>query len=113
VTRALNQTTKDPYDIQAAAERMAPVRTQVPENAAVGYISDVKMDTDAGKAVFFAAQYALAPRILVDARTSRSFDYVLGNFSMGQDYEAIAREAGLTLVQDFGRGAVLFRKGHR
>ena len=110
VTRALNQQAKDPYDIQATAERMAPLKVRVPAGAVLGYISDVKLETDAGKAVFFAAQYALAPRLLVDARANAPYEFVLGNFAQGADYQAIGRGAGLTLVEEFDRGVILYRK---
>ena len=113
VTRALNQQTKDPYDIRATAERMAPLLKRVPSNVTLGYISDVRIDTDAGKAVYFAAQYAVAPHLLVDAGASGAYEFALGNFSQGQDYAAVGKAAGLALVENFDHGVILYRKDRR
>jgi len=113
VTRAMNETSKDPFHVQMAAEQFAPVLSRIPANAVLGYVSDLELNTDAGKAAFFATQYAIAPRILVDASKGERFDYVLGNWGLAQDYAAAGQSRGLTLVEDFGNGIVLYRKGSR
>lgn len=113
VARAMNETSKDPFHVQMAAEQFAPVLSRIPANAVLGYVSDLELNTDAGKAAFFATQYAIAPRILVDASKGERFDYVLGNWGLAQDYAAAGQSRGLTLVEDFGNGIVLYRKGSR
>jgi hypothetical protein len=68
-------------------------------------VADIHDGSTAALAMFNSARYALAPRLLVEG-TDR--DWVLGNFAKPADYAALARERGLTVVQDFGNGVVLF-----
>jgi hypothetical protein len=111
VSRALNVASKDPFHVGIALEQFAPVRARVPATAVLGYASDLALSSAAGKAGFFAAQYALAPRILVDAASRDRFDYVVGNWARKQDYVAAGQSRGLTLVEDLGQGILLYRKG--
>jgi hypothetical protein len=113
VTRLMNETSRDPFQVQLASVQFAPVGSRLPANAVLGYVSDLDLNTDSGKAAFFAAQYAVAPRILVDAAKFERVDLVLGNWGREQDYAAAGRPRGLTLIEDLGNGIVLYRKGAR
>jgi hypothetical protein len=113
VSRALNEAAKDPFHVELALEQFAPVRDRVPATAVLGYTSDLELSSDAGKAGYFAAQYALAPRILVDAASRDRFDYVLGNWAREQDYVAAGQSRGLIPLADLGHGIFLYRKGAR
>jgi hypothetical protein len=113
VSRVLNKASKDPFHVQIALEQFAPVRARVPATAVLGYASDLPLSSDAGKAGFFAAQYALAPRILVDSASRDRFEYVLGNWARKQDYAAAGKSRGLDPIEDLGNGIFLYRKGAR
>jgi hypothetical protein len=113
VTRVMNETSRDPFHVGLATEQFAPVLSRTSSNAVLGYVSDLELNTDAGKAGFFAAQYAVAPRILVDASKGGPFEFVVGNWGRQQDYAAAGRRRGLALVEELGNGIVLYRKGAR
>jgi hypothetical protein len=112
-TRALNATYADPFRVQSTERALAPVRVQVPLRAVVGYISDVSVATDRGRTAFFATQYALAPRLLVEVEKLPSFEYVIGNWDKPAGRGPLETAQQLTVVQDFGNGVVLYRKGAR
>lgn len=98
-------TQHDPYMVNLQPDRLAGVIQAIPRSAIVGYVADIHDGSTAALAMFNSARYALAPRLLVEG-TDR--DWVLGNFAKPADYAALARERGLTVVQDFGNGVVLF-----
>jgi hypothetical protein len=100
-------TLRDPYMVGVQADRFAGVMQAVPRDAIVGYISDLHDNSTGAQAMFNSARYTLAPRLLVEG-TDR--DFVVGNFTKPMDYAAFGREHGLQFVQDFGNGAVLYRK---
>ncbi len=95
----------DPYKASEQADRLAGAIGMLPRNGVVGYVSDIS-GSDPALAMFNTSLYALAPRMLVEG-TDREF--VLGNFTKPQDYEAFAREHHLVLLRDFGGGIVVFR----
>lgn len=97
----------DPYKIAAQADRLGLVRSSLPEDAVLGYLTDLEPGSVAASALFNGSQYVLAPRLLVQ-NTNQS--RVLGNFSHPIDYGAIGRQHGLRLERDFGNGVILFRK---
>ncbi|HEX5052380.1 MAG TPA: hypothetical protein VFZ65_11440 [Planctomycetota bacterium] len=53
-------------------------------------------------------RFVLAPHLV---REKGSTDFVVGDFTEGYDYTSQAAREGLTVVHDFGGGAVLFRAG--
>jgi hypothetical protein len=98
---------RDPYQIAAQVSRLAGVAAAVPDSAVLGYTTDLEPGSVGALTIFNAAQYALAPRlILQDTAQAR----VLGNFARPADYAAIGRAHGLLLERDFQNGVVLFRK---
>jgi len=103
---ATNRQKSDPQSTRALFTRFEPVRAVVPENAQLGYLTDIQPPAG-GTAVFLIAQNVLAPRLL---EKGAAHDWVLGNFSRNQDFVALSRQHGLHLHQDFGDGLVLFRK---
>jgi hypothetical protein len=98
---------RDPYLVNAQADRLAGIASAVPADAVLGYVTDLAPGTDPYKSTFQTARYALAPRLLVPEGSGL---WVLGNFSRPADFAALGRSKGLELVQDFGNGAVLFRR---
>lgn len=103
---AYQQQNRDPYRIAAQFDRLAPVATAVPENAILGYLTDVPQGSVTESAMLIGAQYVLAPRLVVRGAER---DWVLGNFTRPADFAAFGRSRGLELQRDFGNGVVLFR----
>lgn len=102
-----NQTQRDPYKLIDQERRFAPVREIVPPNALVGYVSDLATDPTLMLTAMLTAQYTLAPRLIVKNPSS---DWVIGNFTRLQDYAAFGSARGLTVVNVFPDGVVLFRR---
>jgi hypothetical protein len=108
---AARATAADPYGILVQEERFREAGAILPSGAVVGYISDVPFEEVRGSVAFFGAQYALAPGILVDLSSgAASPEWVLGDFARPADLDALARSRGLSVVRDFGRGVMVFRK---
>lgn len=99
---------RDPYGVSAQFPRFEGFRTITPENAVLGYLTDLAPGSVAADAIFNSAQYVLAPRLL---QKDTAHDLVLGNFARSGDFAGVGREQGLHLERDFGNGVVLFRKG--
>ena len=76
----------------------------------MGYLTDAPEGSVADSALLTGAQYVLAPRLLARGTDG---EWVLGNFTRPADFAAFGRSHGLVLQQDFGNGAVLFRRGAR
>lgn len=98
---------RDPYHVAAQAERLAGIPALAPDDAILGYMTDLELGTPAAWAMFNAAQYALAPRIL---RQDTAPNRVLGNFAHPADFGALGRQHSLSIERDFGNGIVLFRR---
>ena len=103
----------DPFRVGVQVERFRPLTAAVPPGSVLGYITDMPRTTQGGASAFRTAQYALAPRLLVDVQGKQSWDLAVGNFSRPRDYTAAGKPYGLLVVQDFGNGAVLFKRAAR
>ncbi len=104
---------KDVYRVAAVAARLREPARLLPTNAITGYVSDVPASDPRGGAAFFAVQYAVAPRLLVEAESRSAPDWIVGYFAGFPDYEALAKSRGWVLVRDFGGGVTLFRRKPR
>jgi hypothetical protein len=102
----------DPYSVMGLQARLSRIFDRIPPGERVGYFSNVPFTEPAGQAAFFAAQYALAPRIVLkeDAKTANQARYWLGIFVKQEDFAQKGRERGLALEQDLGGFVVLYRK---
>jgi hypothetical protein len=98
-----NKAMNDPYHMAEQEKRFELLEREVPPDARLGYVSDLKFDP----AVILGAEYALAPRLLV---AKAPHELVIGNFSRPQDYAEFGRKRGLTLVKEFPNGVILFRE---
>jgi hypothetical protein len=101
------RSSRDLYRVNEQPDRLAGIAAAVPSDAVMGYVTDLAPGSDGYKATFQSARYALAPRILYPDGQAQ---WILGNFSRPADFAAMGRAKGLELVQDFGHGAVLFRR---
>src|SRR5207253_2394131 len=81
ISAGMAQQRPDAFTAAAAETRFASFRERVPANATLAYLSDASQEQDAGKAMFSAAQYALAPRLLILAGAGHRPEFALGNFS--------------------------------
>jgi hypothetical protein len=97
----------DPYSLRGQEIRLAGVPAVVPADAVMGFVSDLETGSNAEAAAFASARYMLTPRLLMhDAHRA----WVLGILSKETDVPSIASANGLTFLQTFGNGAVLFRR---
>lgn len=100
----------DPYKVAAQYSRFEAPQAAVPENAALGYLTDLAPGSIVASTMFDGAQYVLAPRLL---QQSTAYDLVLGNFSKPADFAALGRQHGLRVEHDFGDGVMLYRREAR
>ncbi len=90
--------------------RFAPLLARIPANAEVGYFTDLDPAQALAGGVFLAAQYAVAPRLLVNLDAQNKPEWAVGNFSKPQDFAAAGEARGYSMVEDLGNGVVLFRR---
>ncbi len=113
-TSVRNEQQPDYYRIGFQEERFRQVAEMLPEEAVVGYVSNLNFDSVAGSAAFLGAQYVLAPRIIVGHQNPAATNYILGNFSAAVETSDMssefARANNARVVRDFDAGVVLFRK---
>jgi len=97
-------------ELQSFRQRMSPVKSLLPANATVGYVSDLKPDPSLRSELEYRmTQYALVPAIVEEGTRH---EYVIGNFhgpALSRDFAA----EQLTLIKDFGNGVLLLRGGRR
>lgn len=100
----------DAYGGERARIRFAPLLSRIPASAELGYFTDLDPSQPAFAPAFLAAQYAIAPRmlLLVDAKTMP--EWAVGNFSKPQDYAPLGEAHGYSMAADLGNGVVLFRR---
>jgi hypothetical protein len=103
----------DLYKIGDQATRFQDLMAALPPAAIAGYVSDVSGAETLGSTLYFSAQYTLAPRLITDQRINPPAEWVVGNFSKPLDVVQFGKQRGLSLVKDFGNGAVLYRNQAR
>ncbi len=80
LSAAANREPQDPYLAGMQDARFGALAAAVPTGATLGYVSDLGPETTAGGAMYFTAQYALAPRLLVRLEKTSAVQ-VVGNFT--------------------------------
>ena len=100
----------DLYGGAKAQIRFAPLLERVPANAELGYFTDLDPLQPAAGSAFLAAQYAVAPRLLLNVDAQVRPEWAVGNFSKPQDFAAAGAAKGYGIVEDLGNGVVLFRR---
>jgi hypothetical protein len=110
IAQGLRRQGADPYGVERAALRLAPVLPKVPADALLGYLTDLPPEHPAANPAFLAAQYALAPRQLLPLAGGERPQWAVGNFSQPADYAAAGARLGLLLEADLGNGVVLYRR---
>lgn len=108
-TEALSRADADSFRIGQQELRFQQLAAALPPSGVVGYVTDQKQNRE--WAMFLGAQYILAPRVLVELNKHPNSPWVMGNFARPLDTADFAGKHGLIVVQDFGAGVVLFRKG--
>jgi hypothetical protein len=99
----------DVYKIGEQAARFQELASALPETGMVGYVSDAPAGQILAAVLYGGAQYTLAPRLVTDQRVKPAPEWVIGDFSKPLDVVQFGKDRGLTLVKDFGSGAVLYR----
>lgn len=103
----------DAYGVANAQARLAPILERIPAQARLGYLTDLDRSQKAFAPSILAAQYALAPRLLIDARAADPPEWAVGNFAQPGDFQALGAGAGYELDRDYGNGVVLYRRKAR
>ena|ERR1700722_19565385 len=98
---------RDPYQVLVQTQRLADARAAIPEDAVLGYVTDLEPGSLVASSIFNISLYALAPRML---KPDTNETLVLGNFSHPLDYADVGRRQGLRIERDFQNGIILFRK---
>lgn len=110
VTADMAKPGADVYKVGEQAARFQDLMSALPADAAiVGYVSDVPPNETLSAALYSSAQYTLAPRLVTNQRRTPPAEWVIGDFSKPLDVAQFGKDRGLTLVRDFGNGAVLFK----
>jgi hypothetical protein len=93
-------------ELSAFKARISVVRSQLPSDAVVGYISDLKPDPwQRSLLELRMTQYALVP-VLVEDDVNHS--YIIGNFHRPVS-DQTPELRGLAIIKDFGNGVLLLR----
>jgi len=102
----------DIFQVEAHVAHLEGVRQMVPENAVVGFITDVPDQLEPGPNEFplflskyCITQYGITPRLLKSGATGH---WVLGVFTSDPAFETLNNLEGLQLTRFFGQGVVLF-----
>jgi len=103
----------DPYGVGLALQRFATADRELPPRSTIGYLSDLSLNDQAGTPAFLAAQYALAPRLLVPVEQKPIAEWAVGNFSRPTDFAGFGARAGFIMVADTGSGVILFKRMSR
>jgi hypothetical protein len=103
----------DVYKIQEQTIRFRDLISALPATGIIGYVSDVPTSQTLGAVLYSGAQYTLAPRLVTSQRLQPGPEWVIGNFSKPLDVIQFGKDRGLTMVRDFGNGAVLYRNQAR
>jgi len=103
----------DVYKVGDQAARFEELASALPATGIVGYVSDAPTGETLGAALYSGLQYTLAPRLVTDQRTNPAPEWVIGDFSKPLEVVQFGKKRGLTLVKDFGNGAVLYRNQAR
>jgi hypothetical protein len=98
---------QDRYHVAARRQLLQGALAEVPSGARLGYLSDVPPDSPAGSAAFFATQFAVAPRLLVERGTPAP-EWWIGCFSRQLDFDAEGRKLSLRMVREIGGGMFLY-----
>ena len=114
MTEPGTQPDADIYKVGDQAARFQELQAALPATATMlGYVSDKPTRETIGAALYSSAQYTFAPRLVTDHAVTPPTEFVIGNFSAPLDVVEFGRAQGLTLVRDFGNGAVLYRRQSR
>lgn len=98
--------THDPYFVRLQESRLLQVLATVPENAVIGYVTDLEPGSTSDSAAFGTARYVLAPRIL---ERSTKPAWVLGIVAKPDKAVALGASKGLVPVSPVNNGALLYR----
>lgn len=110
VSASYAQQYPDAYGGERALTRFAPLLDRVPAPAELGYFTDLDSSQPAYAPAFLAAQYAVAPRVLLFLDGQQKPEWAVGNFSKPADFAAAGEARGYALAADLGNGVVLFRR---
>jgi hypothetical protein len=100
----------DAYGAGVAQVRFAPLFDRVPPSAQLEYLTDLEPSQPAYAPAFLAAQYVVAPRVLLVIDGNRPLEWAVGNFSKPLDFAAAGAAKGYAMTADLGNGVVLYHR---
>jgi hypothetical protein len=106
--RDADQQNRDPFRIIEIQANVGTLAARLPAGSEVGFFTDLPPAEVAARGAFIAAQYGLAPHLLV--RDTEKPRYVIGVFAQSKDLQGAGDERGLEVVEVLSPGFVLFEK---
>jgi hypothetical protein len=110
VSRGYSEQFPDAYGGARAELRFAPLVARTAPDAELGYFTDLDPSGAAYSAAYLAAQFAIAPRLLLIIDNQTRPEWAVGNFAQPRDYSQIGEARGYGLVTDLGNGVALFHR---
>jgi hypothetical protein len=96
-----------PDAITCYDRRFEPLRPRLSAHETAGYVGSTGTSWQDNLDPFFATQYALSP-VVLSRRADRPL--VVGNFNSADPTQKPPNDPKLQLIEDFGDGAMLFRR---
>ena len=110
LTERLTEQTGDAFRIAAQVDRFKGVAALTKGSEKLGYFHDRQRGSNAAAMAPSAAQFALAPTLLVPDEKRGKVEFWVGDFSASAEYAKIGAARGLTVAADLGSGVVVYRK---
>lgn len=101
----------DAYRIGAQVGRFAQAAERTRGETKIGYFNDREKGSRGDQAALAAAQFAMAPKLLVADENRRDVKYWVGDFTAPREFARIGEVKNLELIGDLGGGVVLYRQG--
>lgn len=114
IAQATNEQRADVYLIRHQGPRFRDAVAEIPEDAVVGYDTNLEVGGLQDDVAFRGTQYAIAPRLLRRVANREYGEYVIGNYTAPDVIQNMilraATELDLELVKQFDGGVILYRK---
>jgi hypothetical protein len=114
IALASNEQNADVYLISRQGTRFREAIAEIPEDAVVGYDTNLATGEIQDDVAFRGTQYAIAPRLLRRVAQGDYSEFVIGNYTTPEVIQDMilraARDLDLELVQTFDGGVVLYRR---
>jgi hypothetical protein len=114
IALATNEQSADVYLIRPQGPRFREAVAAIPEDAVVGYDTNIEVGELQDDVAFRGTQYAIAPRLLRRVANGDYGEFVIGNYTTPDVIQRMilraASELELELVKQFDGGVILYRR---